>query len=468
MACPFKYYLILLFILTISCNKAYIDEIDRGAGYDFRPGYPELRLSSTGFVNMDNKTFIEVSGDVVIGSLIYSGKKGIYSADFSVEIELLRDDAQVKRDSFSHRITDNNSRVTTSQEVYSFAKQYEMEPGSYVIIVYITDKTSGKQTVRKTETSIPDPSENIAHVTEIKILGKENRTGSSKYMPVTTYDIPARFDSLKFVFQVTNNQPEAPITLKTRLIRFRSDTTIARPMNYNSPSPSSIISTGINYDKYEEIQSSSRELSQPGSVIIEYAFGGIKAGNYRLEITSGDTDEELFKGREFGIKSQNYPSLKSPEELAKPLYYLMDEKQYKRLTSITDSDSIKSEIDRFWLSNIKNSAVAREVIALYYQRVEEANKQFSNFKEGWKTDTGMMYILFGPPWYSDSFGDQMVWSYSYNREDPERNFVFEQPKLKNKFFPFYHFILNRSSFYYSIQRMQIELWLSGAILRDGL
>ena len=36
------------------------------------------------------------------------------------------------------------------------------------------------------------------------------------------------------------------------------------------------------------------------------------------------------------------------------------------------------------------------------EEIEEANKQFSNYKEGWKTDMGMMYILFGPPWYIES------------------------------------------------------------------
>jgi hypothetical protein len=33
----------------------------------------------------------------------------------------------------------------------------------------------------------------------------------------------------------------------------------------------------------------------------------------------------------------------------------------------------------------------------YYARVEYANKHFSHFQEGWRTDMGMVYITFGPP-----------------------------------------------------------------------
>ena len=33
----------------------------------------------------------------------------------------------------------------------------------------------------------------------------------------------------------------------------------------------------------------------------------------------------------------------------------------------------------------------------YYSRVEYANKNFSHYQAGWKTDMGMVFILFGSP-----------------------------------------------------------------------
>ncbi|CUS97606.1 GWxTD domain-containing protein [Candidatus Kryptonium thompsonii] len=33
----------------------------------------------------------------------------------------------------------------------------------------------------------------------------------------------------------------------------------------------------------------------------------------------------------------------------------------------------------------------------YYSRVKYANEHFGHYLEGWKTDMGMVYIIFGPP-----------------------------------------------------------------------
>lgn len=146
----------------------------------------------------------------------------------------------------------------------------------------------------------------------------------------------------------------------------------------------------------------------------------------------------------------------------------MEKDEHEELMAITNSSQLKQEIDRFWLKNIKNQRKAQNVIELYYERVEEANKQFSNYKEGWKTDMGMMYILFGPPRYVTTSINDVIWSYSTNLADPETNFLFRNPKVKSKFYPFDNYILQRNQQYFSIHYQQVQDWLSGDILRDNL
>jgi GWxTD domain-containing protein len=38
-----------------------------------------------------------------------------------------------------------------------------------------------------------------------------------------------------------------------------------------------------------------------------------------------------------------------------------------------------------------------ELMNEYYRRVNFSNQNFSGYLEGWKSDMGMVYILFGPP-----------------------------------------------------------------------
>jgi GWxTD domain-containing protein len=463
---------IIIPALIIGCSNGYVDEINRGEGYEYRPGYPELRIAATGFINENNKTQILVSGDVVYGSLIYSKKEDSLKAKMSIEISIYEDtddNVEVAGTQFEESIATVDDNISNNQDSYRFERVLDVPAGNYIVEVSVFDETSDKLSTRITNTSLPNPEDDISNVTDIQVLGKNSESSNTGFYQVTTFDIPSKFDSLKFVFQVTNNKPDAPISIESRLLKFSADSTPARPMNYNNYSPSSIQYKGIDYDEYDIVQSSVRDLQQPGSVFIEFAYSELPRGNYRLEVTSNEGQEdELYRARDFSIKSENYPSPSSAIELARPLVYIMNDDEYEALMSIKDPDSLKAAVDRFWLTNIQNSSTARSVISLYYERVEEANKQFSNFKEGWKTDPGMMYILFGPPWYNDRFSDEMVWSYSYNRQDPEKTFYFYRTKINNKFYPFTNYILSRDSFYYSVNYQQREKWRTGIILTDNL
>jgi GWxTD domain-containing protein len=271
------------------------------------------------------------------------------------------------------------------------------------------------------------------------------------------------------VVQVTNNRSEDPLVVNSRLKRFEADTSAARPMSFNNYSPSSMPYRGIDYNRSETVDETQRVLEQPGSVLIEYRYPLPKRGNYRFEVTTeGAEADGLYKARDFSVKSENYPAIRNPRELAEPLAYLMGRNEYRDLMKIEDPEELKEAIDRFWLSNVGSMNRARHVISLYYERVEQANKQFSNFKEGWKTDMGMIYILFGPPWYVERRLNRMQWSYSYDRTDPRYNFFFEKPKMRNEFFPFDNYLLERSQNYFNMQYQQVQLWLSGEILNTNI
>lgn len=460
------YLLVLSFAL--SCARSFNPNIERGSTYKFMEGYPEVRISAIGFLDEGVDPGINVSADLVYGSLIYKETQDSLQARFTIEIQIIPDentDEITKTHQETITITRDNPDIVNSQETFSYNKRIPVNPGTYSINVTVIDRNSGKQLTRQTQTFIPDPSNSVQNLTNIQLLGKK---GNGSWSPITTYDVQGDTDSLMFRFQVTNNTSEEPLAITGRLLRFKSDTTIARPMHYNNYSPSSIQYKGIDYDEEEVLQSNRRVLTQPGSVLIEYKFGKQPRGNYRFDVSTDEEENELFKARDFGIKSKNYPSIKTAEELARPLHYLMNDDEYEELIAIQDNDSLKQAVDRFWLKNLNNKSRAKQVIQMYYQRVEEANKQFSNFKEGWKTDLGMMYILFGPPWYVDQSLNRMRWSYSYNREDPDYNFLFETPKLRSEFYPFQNYLLQRNQYYFNVQYQQTQLWLSGQILRRSL
>lgn len=444
-------------------------DVERGSMFQFQDGYPEVRMSAIGLLDEEDNPFISVSTEIVYGSLIYRTVDEKTFAQLAVEIRINQKGGSFSKSSRDQiEVVSDDARDYMNQEVFSYDRDLEVQPGAYEIEVSVTDESSGRTVVRSTETLIPDPENPVTNLTSIRLMGKIN-LDARDFAPITTYDVPSRIDSLKFQFQVTNNDVEDPLTVNASLNKFNADTTAARRLSYNNYSTSSIQYRGIDVRNPEEIDSNVRVLEQAGSVLIEFNYPLLEHGNYRFEVETTNQDgETIYRARDFAIKEMNYPAVASSREMAKPLIYLMDERRHAEMMRIEDPDSLKEAVDRFWLSNVGSQSRARSVINLYYERVEQANKQFSNFKEGWKTDMGMIYILFGPPWYVDRSLNRMQWSYSYDRRDPRRNFFFERNRNPNEYYPFNHYIVERSQNYFNLVYQQTELWRSGRILEANL
>ena len=68
----------------------------------------------------------------------------------------------------------------------------------------------------------------------------------------------------------------------------------------------------------------------------------------------------------------------------------------------TTEEERRKRFEEFWEKNnpIPGAKTNRAMIE-YYSRVSYANEHFRHFIEGWKTDRGMIYIIYGPPNYVD-------------------------------------------------------------------
>lgn len=444
-------------------------DVERGSDYDFREGYPDVRLSALGYLNLEDEAVIDVTTDIVYGSLVFTEIEDTQKANIEVSIRVAnKETGEAINKSQEFMIDSDRELFLLSQELFTYTEQVEVTPGQFSIVVVVRDKTSGREILRETEAYIPDPADNELNLTAVRLSSKNLDVRNPRFSPITTYNISSKLDSLRFEFQVTNNDTEDPLTIRTQLIKYEADLSPAARMAENNPSPSQISYKGIDYRDYEVIDENVRRLEQPGSVLIEFKYGILEQGNYRFEVETYDSNEDLYRARDFAIRGENFPTLQTPKELAEPLVYLMRQSEHSRLMEKETPEEMKEAIDRFWLSNIGGMRDARDVINQFYDRVETANKHFTNFKEGWKTDRGMMYILFGPPWYIERGPNQIVWSYTHNRSDPTYNFVFQRTRAQSEFYPFEHYLLNRRGDYHNLEYRQRQIWLTGSILNSNL
>lgn len=103
-----------------------------------------------------------------------------------------------------------------------------------------------------------------------------------------------------------------------------------------------------------------------------------------------------------------FPEYRKLAELAESLLYITSEPEKKALLN---SKNLKQSFDSFWMNNFNTKSRARNAIRNYYRWVEESNILFTDYKPGWKTDRGMMYMIFGKPAEVYRTGTQEEWYY---------------------------------------------------------
>lgn len=157
--------------------------------------------------------------------------------------------------------------------------------------------------------------------------------------------------------------------------------------------------------------------------------------------------------------SDGFPKITTPAALLEPLRYITTKKEY---TTLETSAKLKHAVDSFWISTGGSQDRARELISAYYGRVEIANIHFSAHIEGWKTDRGMVYIIYGEPQNVYRSAKSETWVYGQDQSGNMLNFVFD--RNVNSSWP-NDFTLQRNQAYNIGWITAVDYWKQGQVYR---
>ncbi len=180
------------------------------------------------------------------------------------------------------------------------------------------------------------------------------------------------------------------------------------------------------------------------SLVERTIFGFRKKGLYLAQQDTSSAEGIAFRVEE------DYPKLGKIETLTGPLIYISTKQETEKLRQAGND---KKKFDQVILTITGNSERARTFMRSYFKRVELANLYFSSYKEGWKTDRGMIYIIFGLPEEVYSFDDREVWEY----KNDNANIRFQFVKSPTLFDPD-NYVLIRDKKFTDTWYEMVDLW----------
>ncbi|MBN1107459.1 MAG: GWxTD domain-containing protein [Bacteroidales bacterium] len=181
-------------------------------------------------------------------------------------------------------------------------------------------------------------------------------------------------------------------------------------------------------------------------------------------------DSNLAEGYSFFNFGPSFPQMNAPETMIEALAYLASEVEMRNLLS---AERPKMALDEFWIKCGGNVERARELIRIYYTRVVYANYYFTSYKEGWRTERGMIYIIYGPPdkVYKGPEGEnwgyrkpviKSSWGTRYKVQEDYLWFTF---KKKEATFSDNDYFISRSETLVTFWEQAIDSWRKGIVFR---
>ncbi|MCS7004175.1 MAG: GWxTD domain-containing protein [Cytophagales bacterium] len=160
------------------------------------------------------------------------------------------------------------------------------------------------------------------------------------------------------------------------------------------------------------------------------------------------------------VTPEDFPKYKKIHRVIEPLIYISSQREMAEFYSTDDK---KRTLDAYWINIAGNPEKAKNLIKTYYTRVSYANKYFSGYKEGWKTDQGIIYIVFGEPTQIISYENKEIWVYGKNAYQQEIRFEFYK---KHTLFCNNCYELARKVEYKEEWYNAVDKWRTGFLTKD--
>ena len=188
--------------------------------------------------------------------------------------------------------------------------------------------------------------------------------------------------------------------------------------------------------------------------------------NHQLDIntTKGfyfiSQDPENRLGTTLSVRDYFFPEIMTTDYMILTLRYITSRSEYE---SMNDGGRSREVMENFWIECAGSKEKARLLIQAYYSRVKEANMYFSHVIPGWKTDRGLIHIVFGNPKKIFRYAEKEVWLYGEEDNMNSLQFTFRKkpsPYSNN------HMVLQRDHVYKNNWERAVTSWRNGRIYEN--
>jgi GWxTD domain-containing protein len=343
---------------------------------------------------------VEVYTRIPRARLRFTNSPNGFVASYEVSVDIIEIDAEGRRSNIVQSpLWERTVRVPSYIETTDASKSdfsthsLSIDPGLYVFEFQIQDKSSNESFVVDKIFAVRNISGGSA-LSDVLLLEKFDEATNTIY-PNVTKRVGSAYDSLTFFYELYLDEP-GDVVINRRLRRVSGGTLPSLR------APVSLEGTASENDKIVFQNSIERHIdSERSQLIARLPVTDLQVGVYEATfqiVGAGGTilneAQTNFEVTWTGLDEH----LANLDEAISQLQYIAKSREVRR---IREPDA---ELDRwqrfieFWERRDPTPGTARnEKMEEYYYRVAYANRQYSSITDGWRTDRGQVWVLYGEP-----------------------------------------------------------------------
>jgi GWxTD domain-containing protein len=279
------------------------------------------------------------------------------------------------------RVTD--FAATTSNRIYSLTQRMlELEPGNYNFTVQVQDQDSRKTSRIRRAMLVTDFSKDSLSLSDIMLVSRLSVSGDTKkIVPNISGNVSELGDGFFLFFEIYRESPADSVDLTLKIRNSKKEEVYGQ-------------------SHVEDVSSSTTQS------FLKVENLNLPVGTYFVTIEAQPRDKSAVlpgfsatTSRTFNVRWTDVPSTVGDIDKAiEQLRYVARISEMDYMKEPKDAEEKKKRFLEFWAKRDPDPQTPRnELMEEYYQRVEHANKTFSHYMEGWRTDMGMVFIRFGQP-----------------------------------------------------------------------
>jgi GWxTD domain-containing protein len=326
---------------------------------------------------------VDIYVEVPLGSMEFKRSKTdkqSYVTKFDLNIDVKdKNDVVVYNNISKEEITTKQTgQEYLSQNTEIISKNLFLPPGDYKVKVSLYEQSSKNRSEKEKKVTVRDFAASTIALSDVMIVSKMSTTTGKKIITPDVARNVGAIDTFYLFYYVYRNSDEQQIDVSCRIFDAENKEVYSGNQVINTES-------GITFQN---------------QIFMPVPTEKLAYGKYTVEITAASGSQNVSEKAYFDNQNTDFPlALKDIDVLIEQLQYIAkDEEMTFMRDGNTDVEKQKRFVE-FWKKKDPSPNTKRnEAMQDYYKRLAVATKLFSTiYTQGWRTDMGMVFIIFGEP-----------------------------------------------------------------------